>query len=139
MVVLCVDDDRLVLSLVEKILESSGYTVITATNGIEALELLEHHEVATLLTDIRMPKMDGITLAGKVKQQMPEIQIILMTGYAELGQLANDYVVLLKPFYVSTLLNAIQTPLDRGVIYGLEQTQLADRLNDQSDIACDYK
>jgi DNA-binding NtrC family response regulator len=62
-------------------LETQGYEVLCAPNGKEALALLYVNPVALVLSDIKMPQMDGIEFLGKVKSQFPDIEVIIMTAY----------------------------------------------------------
>jgi CheY-like chemotaxis protein len=81
-VILVAEDDPVVRNLVTVMLESEGYAVLAANDGQEALELCESfkHPIHLLLTDVRMPGMDGLTLAERARVQRPDIKIILMSG-----------------------------------------------------------
>lgn len=82
--VLAVDDDRLVLMNTVAMLEEMGHTVLEATSGPQALEILRQHATIDLLiTDEAMPQMTGLQLAKIVRAERPNLPIILATGYAE--------------------------------------------------------
>jgi CheY-like chemotaxis protein len=86
--VLIVDDEPLIRETVSELLSSAGISTLEATNGLEALELLNKkgHAVAVLLTDIRMPGgMSGIDLARIAQRTWPWIRVIVMSGYYESG------------------------------------------------------
>jgi DNA-binding NtrC family response regulator len=80
--ILVVDDDCNFRNLVLQILEDEGYSVSTAEDGISALKALESEKCDVLLTDIRMPNMDGIELFNNVKRLYPQMPVIFLTGSA---------------------------------------------------------
>ena len=82
--VLVVDDDKQVLASILLLLGASGYKVITVENAEEALDRMAGTVPDIVLTDIRMPGMDGIELAGIIHGRYPEIPVLIMTAYAEL-------------------------------------------------------
>jgi len=101
--ILVVDDERTMLSLLEKILSQDGYHVYLSTNGREALAVIEKQHVDIIITDVKMPELDGFGLLKIVKNEYPEISVIMMTGYGDtytvkdallLG--ADEYIT--KPF-----------------------------------------
>lgn len=101
--ILVVDDERTMLSLLKKILSQDGYQVYLATNGREALAVIEKQHVDIIITDVKMPELDGFGLLKIVKNEYPEISVIMMTGYGDtytvkdallLG--ADEYIT--KPF-----------------------------------------
>jgi PAS domain S-box-containing protein len=77
------EDEESIRLMLEDFLKSIGYTVLTACNGKEALELAESHKgkIHLLLTDIVMPGMNGFELAKRLKKALPEIKLLFMTGY----------------------------------------------------------
>ena len=91
--ILVVDDARSTLRALEVVLKREGYTVLTAASGAEALTQLEHHEVELLLCDVRMPKMDGLTVLRQVKVQDAGIAVVMMSGQ---GQTVRDITLLLQ-------------------------------------------
>ena len=114
--ILVVDDDRDVRSFVARALEIHGYEVVTAKDGAAAFECLEKFRFDIVLSDIRMPVMDGVSLALKVKSERPDIKVMLMTGFSNELQRAHnigslvDYV-LSKPFSIDALTSAIKALL----------------------------
>jgi two-component system cell cycle response regulator CpdR len=82
---LIAEDEEGIRSLVARALSQDGHTVTTANDGAEALDLLVREQGAfeLLLTDIRMPIMDGIALALAAARDHPHVAILLMTGYAD--------------------------------------------------------
>jgi signal transduction histidine kinase/CheY-like chemotaxis protein len=82
--ILIVDDDRTMLVLCQHLLEMAGYRVITAANPLEGLRILERQRADLLLTDIRMPVMDGFELISRAKQYQPDLPVLVMTGYGSI-------------------------------------------------------
>ncbi|MFN3740129.1 MAG: sigma-54-dependent transcriptional regulator [Thermodesulfovibrionales bacterium] len=103
MKILVVDDEKDILRALEFILTREGYSVTTATSGEEAIEFLKKEEYDLVLTDLRMPGMDGMTVLEKTLQMRPSTAVIIMTAYATVESAvqamrmgASDYIV--KPF-----------------------------------------
>jgi two-component system cell cycle sensor histidine kinase/response regulator CckA len=109
--VLLVEDEPMVRAVAERALTRHGYSVVTANNGEEALEILERgEEIALLITDVVMPAMDGPTMVREARKSRPNLPILFMSGYAE-EQLRKsidlDNVAFLpKPFSVQELAEA---------------------------------
>ena len=111
--ILVVDDETGLLNFAQEVLEQYGYTVFTAENSEEALDVLKHQAVDVLFTDIIMPKMDGYELAAQVSRLYPEVKIQLVSGFNESHH--SDKVdpnlkqaTLAKPYSANSLLNTIQ-------------------------------
>ena len=101
--VLIVDDEQDAAVVLEEFLRMVGYEVYSATSPLEALEMIKKQKYHIILTDIVMPKMDGIEFLKQVKQYDALTQVIMMTGYSTMDKTmrcleagANDYI--LKPF-----------------------------------------
>ena len=109
--VLLVEDEPMVRNVAERALTRHGYTVITADNGEDALEILDRGEpIDLLISDVVMPGMDGPTMVAEARKSRPDLKILFMSGYAE-EQLRNsidiDNVAFLpKPFSVQELAEA---------------------------------
>jgi signal transduction histidine kinase len=84
MKILCVDDEPRVLELLNDFLTENKFTVFTSLNGREALDVLKHNFIDIVLSDIRMPEMDGIDLLQKIKEDYPEIEVIILTGHGDM-------------------------------------------------------
>ena len=78
--VLVVDDDRELRFIFSVRLIRAGYKVYVATNGLEALEQMEKHQVDVVLTDYRMPKMDGFEFLSVCRVKWPEIPVVIFSG-----------------------------------------------------------
>lgn len=83
--VLCVDDEANILSALKRMLRGRGHTVVTASGGAEALARLEATPVDIIISDMRMPGMDGARLLEQVHLRWPQVVRILLTGHADMG------------------------------------------------------
>ena len=79
--VLVVDDDPVVAQSIDRVLTGKGYAVITARDGPEALEKLAQGKYDAVFTDIRMPGMDGLEVAARIKATQPWLPVVIVTGY----------------------------------------------------------
>lgn len=82
---LCVDDEANILASLKRLFRPAGYRVLTATSGEEALALLEKEAVDLIISDMRMPGMNGAQVLAAVRARWPETVRILLTGYADIG------------------------------------------------------
>ncbi len=82
--ILLVDDDRAVREVVRDTLSFAGFTVDTAQDGLEAMDKVRQKGFDIILTDLMMPRMDGVELLKQVKQLHPEVNVIIMTGYGSI-------------------------------------------------------
>ncbi len=123
---LVVDDENEILSLLVRSLRDD-YHVLTAQNGHEALEILETHDVAVVITDQRMPLMSGIELLKETMRKRPDTRRILMTGYADMQLLVNAVNdgqvdrLIPKPFVGNSLKRSV------GDILELRRLQMENR------------
>lgn len=81
---LLVDDEPGIHKVVRIVLEDLGYTVFEASNGNDGLELFQRHKPPVVITDIRMPGMDGLELLRHIKAESPETEVILVTGHGDM-------------------------------------------------------
>jgi signal transduction histidine kinase len=116
--VLFVDDEKDICDVLSISLSDLGYKVYTAENGQEALQIIQEINPPIVLTDIRMPVMDGIELLRRVKLQNPEIEVIMVTGHGDmdlaiesLKHEATDFIV--KPIKDEALEIALKRAMDR--------------------------
>ena len=79
--VLVVDDETSIQQALSKVLRKEGLQVRTAKNGKQALDILRHHPVHVMITDLRMPGMSGTDLLKAAKAITPEVEVIVMTAY----------------------------------------------------------
>jgi CheY-like chemotaxis protein len=111
---LVVDDEPLVLAVVAAALADDGFDVITAGDGHEAIRVLEDRAVDLLVTDIRMPGIDGVQLGRQAKVLHPALQIIYMTGFAEDARKPQHGIVLEKPIRIAALVKAVRQHMTAG-------------------------
>lgn len=78
---LVVDDEELMRYLVASYLSKLGHSCFTAIDGVDALEKIEKNKIDAVITDIKMGKMDGITLINQISKKYPEIPIVVMTAF----------------------------------------------------------
>jgi len=116
--ILIAEDEEALRALCAHALMTDGHEVKTACDGTDAIDLLgrENGRFDLLLTDIRMPMMDGIALALAVARDQPDITILLMTGYADQRERAHGldaiiHDVISKPFTVVELRAAVNEAL----------------------------
>src|SRR5579862_475660 len=116
--ILIAEDEEALRAMCARGLTMSGHDVTTACDGSEALDQLarEGGRFDLLLTDIRMPIMDGIALALAAARDFPELTILLMTGYAEQRERAHGldaiiHDVIAKPFSVASLRQTVNEAL----------------------------
>ncbi|MBL7996759.1 response regulator [bacterium] len=114
--ILCVDDEEVILGSFRKILVLDGYAVDTVETGQEALGMIQKHHYDFVFTDLKMPLMDGVEVTKSVKHMRPDIDVIIITGYASVETAvetmkygATDYVQ--KPFTEDELLNFVKKSL----------------------------
>ena len=110
-VVLIVDDDDAVRATTADVLNRVGYTVLQASGGKEALDLLDAEgTIDVLLTDVVMPGMSGTTLARRVRVSRPQMPIVFISGYAEPDEIAGEQLgrLVRKPFAMSDLRKQIE-------------------------------
>ena len=116
--ILIAEDEEALCAMCARALTMDGHEVKTAADGSEALDVLTREEgrFDLLLTDVRMPLMDGIALALNVARDFPNMTILLMTGYADQRERASGldaiiHDVITKPFSVTTLRQAVTEAL----------------------------
>jgi two-component system, cell cycle response regulator CpdR len=83
-IVLCVDDEPAVLASQREVLESVGFSVLSANSGREAIHLFESRPVDVVLIDFMMSEMSGVKVAERMKQLKPQIPIVFISAYSEL-------------------------------------------------------
>jgi putative nucleotidyltransferase with HDIG domain len=154
--ILIVDDEAPIRALLGEHLQQVGYGVTLAANGSMALDTLAQTEFDLVLTDVRMPGMNGLELLAEITRTRPDVGVLMLTACEDLTLAVNamrigalDYI--LKPFRLSEITLSVQEALERRRNL-LEQTQrmrlleetvnertvelrrLLDRLNDASEI-----
>ncbi len=113
MKILVVDDEQKICHLIEELLKLEGYLVDVSFSGTDALERLKNFDYQMLITDLKMPGIDGLELIEKAKKQNPEIRTIMVTGYTTVDTAVqslrcgvDDYIK--KPFNIFELKEAVE-------------------------------
>jgi two-component system NtrC family response regulator len=101
--VLIVDDEKNYPLILSAVLEEEGFATVTANSGHEALKILETTEIDLVLTDMKMPLMDGLELLGNIKAKNPDLPVIMMTAHGTVDKAVEAmqkgaYSYILKPF-----------------------------------------
>jgi len=116
--ILLVDDEQNILEIMKIALRDEGYEVVSTPNPKKSLDIIQNQGFDAVITDIKMAEMDGITLLKKVKEQFPEMVVILITAYASietaiqaLREGAADYIT--KPFRIEELKIRLQTAIEK--------------------------
>jgi len=81
--ILLVDDNANGLAARRSVLEELGYRIVTSTTGADALEQFATHKFDLVITDYRMPRMDGLELIGRLRKVAPDLAIVLVSGYVD--------------------------------------------------------
>lgn len=115
--ILVVDDEESIRAFVQRALGLDGHEVMTAGDGAEALDVLVEHSFDLMLSDIRMPLMDGIALALSAGRDCPDMTILLMTGFADQRERTVDLETLIhdvvtKPFSLAQIRDAVAGALE---------------------------
>ncbi len=132
---LIVDDEPIIRDLCARALK--GFTILQANDGQEALELLRQHEVDVVLTDVMMPRLNGLDLLRQIKEETPDQIVILMTGYTEkevilqaLKAGADEFIS--KPLNLLQLRTTIDKTLEKRTLrQQLSSLQQADKLKSE--------
>src|SRR5256712_3349924 len=115
--VLIVEDDEIFLRPLQRTLEVEGYDVLVVGSGEEAVELLKNDDVDLVLTDKRLPGIDGVELVRRIKSDHPDLAVVVMTAYGTIGSAveamrlgAEDYLV--KPFEAAEVLMVLRRAIE---------------------------
>jgi DNA-binding NtrC family response regulator len=118
--ILVVDDELLIRDLLYDFFQGQGWQIAVAENATKALEILDSRQVDVLLTDIKMPDMDGLALTARVREDHPGLPVVLMTGYPSvdtavmaLRQRVADYII--KPFNINQLYKVVESQVGSGL------------------------
>ncbi|MCG8548992.1 MAG: response regulator, partial [Desulfobacterales bacterium] len=117
--ILCVDDEKQILSALKRLLRKENFDLLTATNGEEGLKIMASRDIHLVISDHRMPEMSGISFLAKVRENYPDTIRILLTGYTEIDSIkasineGHVYKFLLKPWNDDDLKQEIRKALER--------------------------
>lgn len=117
--VLCVDDEVNILQTLKRLLRKENYTLLTASSGKEGLEILSNNDVHLVISDQRMPEMNGTEFLAEIKEKYPDVIRIILTGYTEVDAITESinrghiYKFFLKPWNDDNLKLEIRKALDQ--------------------------
>ena len=116
--ILLVDDDERLRDAAGKVLTGEGYIVLSAASGREALDILKQHAVALVVSDLRLPDLDGIALLKQVREFLPEAEVVMITGYGSIEKAVEAmqlgaYDFLQKPLDSAALLKTVAKALEK--------------------------
>jgi len=122
-VILVVDDEESILKFFHRILKKEEYTVFTADNGKEALEMLNRKRPDLVILDLKMPGMNGIEILREIKKIDKNVEVIMITGYgtmktARIAMRLGAYDYVTKPFdvnYIMALIKDVLSPASDGL------------------------
>lgn len=128
--ILVVDDDKEIAFAIAKLLQNEGYDTLTASDGLEALDLLVSQKIDLIIIDVMMPKLDGLSATMKIREKK-NIPIIILSAKSEdsdkilgLSIGADDYVT--KPYNPLELLARVKSQLRRYMVLGSNTTVTDD-------------
>ncbi len=111
--ILVVDDEDLFRDYLGNVIKFSGYKPLLAASGKEALKLAESNKVSMVISDIRMPEMDGFELMAQIRKKYPVLPILLMSGYVDSTAETGNYLAqadgfISKPFHNTDIIREIE-------------------------------
>lgn len=136
--ILCVDDEANILSALRRTLTSFGYDVVTAKSGQEGLKHLQREPVPLVISDMRMPGMDGVSFLEYVSVRWPDTVRVLLTGYSSLESTIDAvnrghvYCYIAKPWDDDDLKVTVSQALNHYDMI-MENKRLADQVRAQQD------
>ena len=141
--ILVVEDDELLNETLTETLEDEGYSVVSATGGYQAMEVCSSHDLKLVITDVRLPDLDGVETLSGIRSFHPDVRCILTTGYAgpeipaqAMRMKVDDYLV--KPYSLDTLLTVVKRTVDRPELSGTKifsaGMEFPDNLEDDEDL-----
>jgi response regulator RpfG family c-di-GMP phosphodiesterase len=116
---LCVDDEPNILSALRRLFRARGYRILTAESGAEGLTVLEQEAVDLVISDMRMPEMDGAQFLAQVRQRWPDTVRLLLTGYSDIQSIQDAincgeiYRYITKPWDDNDILLLVRHALER--------------------------
>ncbi len=152
--ILVVDDKELIRNLIDTFLSKLGHSCITAIDGVDALEKMKGNKIDAVVTDLRMPNMDGITLTSKISMRYPDLPVMIMTAFDEGATAglaitvgARDFIR--KPFSLNEfsvrlhkMINDSEAQrrmktekgVDQGIPESVDELELPERMKRDKDV-----
>lgn len=124
-VILVVDDEQSSREILTNFLEGAGYDVVPASDGQEALDLLQKHEVRAIVTDLRMPNVNGLRLIRSLRENGDTIPILAVSG------INRDQLMLAEDYGANV---GLSKPVDRDELIRIMQQVLSDSRDDWSGV-----
>lgn len=135
--ILVVDDEPIIAQQLERLFVQIGYKVESVDSGEDALKRLQKGDVDLIVTDIKLPGLSGVELTKTTRQLHPDVPVIVMTGYAEIGTAvevlklgASDYIM--KPFTAASIQESVEIVLEKARVF-TEIRHLRRDLKDQCE------
>ncbi len=135
--ILVVDDDPLICKQLERLYTQSGYTAVTDNSAEAAIERLDKEDIDLVVTDIRLPGLNGVELTQRIQEVSPDVPVIVITGYADIQTAvdllklgASDYIV--KPFGVAAIQESTREVLKKAQMF-MEIRHLRSTLKDRHE------
>lgn len=120
--ILVVDDDPAICQQLSRLLAYYGYQAVSVSTAEAALERLEAGDIDLVITDVRLPGLGGVGLTKRLREQSPDVPVIVITGYADLGTAvevlklgASDYIA--KPFSAEAIQKCVQSVLNKAQVF----------------------
>jgi len=116
---LVVDDEEIALANLEHVLAKEGYEVMATQSGPTALKLLEKEEFSVVLTDLRMPKVDGMEILERCHELYPDTEVIMITGYATVDSAVEAmkkgaYHYIAKPYRLDEVRKVVAEAVEKN-------------------------
>ncbi len=120
--ILIAEDEEIARDNLEHILKKDGYEAVSVENGVKAIQQLENTEFDLVITDLKMPDMDGIQLLKTVKERHPDTEVLMITGYATVSSAVDAmqkgaFSYIPKPFKIEELRILVQRALEKRCLY----------------------
>ena len=121
-VILCVDDEPSILSALRRLFRAHGFQVLAAEGGQAGLDLLDTEDIDLVISDMRMPHMDGVVFLEHVRQRKPDILRLLLTGYADIASITGAinrgeiYRYIAKPWDDNDIILTVKDALERSAL-----------------------
>jgi len=132
--ILCVDDEQNVLNSLKRLFLDNNYTILTAPSGMEGLKILEHEHVQVIISDYRMPTMNGVEFLREVYGRWPNTVRIVLSGYADISAIVGAineghiYKFIPKPWNDDELKVTVSNAIERYFLFK-KNIELTDKLS----------
>jgi two-component system, NtrC family, C4-dicarboxylate transport response regulator DctD len=136
--VIIIDDDQTIIEALTEMLELEGFQIISYLHADKAINALDHNSTAVILSDVRMPKMDGLSLLARIQALDNELPVILMSGHGDIpmaieAMKEGAYDFLEKPLQPAQLINQLQRAVEKRQLV-LENRKLKQNIAQQTGL-----